>query len=65
MKQETIYQVIFDGHIHTIIPAENDVPAGWKTTGRMGTKDLCLEYIDEVMRNSIVSFLRNRGNCTY
>ena len=47
MKQETIYQVICDGHIHTIIPAENDVPAGWKTTGRSGTKDLCLEYIDE------------------
>lgn len=33
---------------YSIWPTELEVPAGWRQDGRTGTKEECVNYIDEV-----------------
>lgn len=33
---------------YSIWPADRELPLGWRTTGKTGTKDECLAHIDEV-----------------
>jgi len=33
---------------YSIWPAARELPAGWKTAGPVGSKDECLDYIEEV-----------------
>ena len=33
---------------YSIWPADRELPDGWKETGTEGTKEECLEYIEEV-----------------
>jgi MbtH protein len=33
---------------YSVWPTHKDLPAGWKTVGKVGSKDECLSYIGEV-----------------
>jgi MbtH protein len=33
---------------YSIWPLEKDIPAGWNDTGKSGTKQECLDYVNEV-----------------
>jgi len=40
--------VVNDEEQYSIWPTELDVPGGWRQSGRTGTKEECVGYIDEV-----------------
>lgn len=45
----TIYEVVINHEEqYSIWPADRDTPLGWKTVGKTGTKQECLDYIEEV-----------------
>jgi MbtH protein len=33
---------------YSIWPADREIPAGWRSAGKTGTKQECLDYISEV-----------------
>ena len=48
-EDTTIYAVVMnDEEQYSIWPANREVPLGWRTVGKEGTKAECLEYIKEV-----------------
>jgi MbtH protein len=43
----TIYSVVMNHEEqYSIWPAERDIPNGWHTVGKTGSRDECLSYID-------------------
>lgn len=45
----TIYEVVVNHEEqYSIWFAERELPLGWKTVGKRGTKKECLDYIEEV-----------------
>jgi MbtH protein len=48
-EHETTYHVVMnDEEQYSIWPAQRETPAGWRVVGFTGTKQACLEHIDEV-----------------
>lgn len=48
-EDDTIYQVIVnDEEQYSIWPADRELPLGWRSAGKSGTKQECLAYIQEV-----------------
>ncbi len=46
---DRIYAVVINQEEqYSIWPQDRDVPAGWKPVGKTGTKQQCLDYIEEV-----------------
>lgn len=44
-----IFKVLLNGEEqYALWPAEREIPAGWRESGRSGTKAECLAYVDEV-----------------
>ena len=49
MEDVTVYTVVMNHEEqYSIWPAERDLPLGWNTVGKTGTKKECLAYIEEV-----------------
>ncbi len=47
--ESPLYDVVINGEEqYALWPAERDVPAGWKRTGRRGPREECLAYVAEV-----------------
>lgn len=46
--EPTYHVVVNDEEQYSIWLAEQELPAGWRTTGTSGTKEECLSHIDEV-----------------
>jgi MbtH protein len=45
----TIYKVVVnDEEQYSIWPADRELPLGWNGAGKSGTKQECLDYIEEV-----------------
>lgn len=45
----TIYEVVINEEMqYSMWPAGEMVPSGWKSVGKTGTKEECLDYIAEV-----------------
>ena len=45
----TIYRVVINHEEqYSIWPADRDNPAGWRDAGKMGTRQECLAFVDEV-----------------
>jgi MbtH protein len=45
----TIYQVVVNHEEqYSVWLADHELPSGWKAAGKKGTKQECLEYIEEV-----------------
>ncbi|MFI6350925.1 MbtH family protein [Streptomyces sp. NPDC050560] len=40
--------LVNDEEQYSLWPSYLDVPAGWKETGTEGTREKCLEYVNEV-----------------
>lgn len=48
-EDDTIYAVVINHEEqYSIWPADRDVPLGWELAGKQGTKQECLDYIEEV-----------------
>ncbi|WP_269467285.1 MbtH family NRPS accessory protein [Xanthomonas citri] len=48
-SEDTRFEVVMNAEEqYSIWPATMDVPAGWSTVGKAGTKQECLAYIEEV-----------------
>ncbi len=44
-----IYEVVMNHEEqYSIWPVDREVPLGWKTVGKQGNKQECLDYIEEV-----------------
>lgn len=39
--------VVNDEEHYSIWPADRDLPAGWRSTGFVGTRTACMDYIRE------------------
>jgi MbtH protein len=48
-ENEPLYRVVVNHEEqYSIWPAERETPAGWQEVGKTGTKQECLDYIEEV-----------------
>lgn len=46
---DTIFVVVYNHEEqYSIWPAEREIPAGWQSAGKQGSKQECLDYIQEV-----------------
>ncbi|MES2295466.1 MAG: MbtH family NRPS accessory protein [Pseudomonadota bacterium] len=49
IQSEALFEVVVnDEEQYSIWPVTKAMPLGWKTAGKQGPKDVCLEYIKEV-----------------
>ncbi len=49
MSIEILYQVVRnDEEQYSIWPHDKELPLGWKAVGQEGSRDDCLQYINEV-----------------
>ena len=47
--EDVVYKVVLnDEEQYSIWPADMEIPAGWREAGRSGTKQECLDHIEEV-----------------
>lgn len=47
--ENTIFEVVINHEEqYSIWPADREIPLGWNTVGKSGTKQECLDYIEEV-----------------
>jgi len=48
-NEDTIFNVVVNHEEqYSIWPADRELPLGWKAVGKSGTKQECLDYIEEV-----------------
>lgn len=48
-NEDTIFNVVVNHEEqYSIWPSERELPLGWTVAGKSGTKQECLEYIEEV-----------------
>jgi MbtH protein len=49
MSEDVRYQVVVnDEEQYSIWPEDRELPLGWRSVGKAGTKQECLAYIEEV-----------------
>lgn len=61
MDEDIRYQVLInDEEQYSLWPADQDVPAGWRSTGNEGSKEDCVSYVDEVWTDMRPRSLRER-----
>lgn len=58
--QMTYKVVINHEEQYSIWPVEREVPVGWKDAGKEGSKEECLNYIEEVWTDMRPLSLRNK-----
>jgi MbtH protein len=51
--------VLNDDEQYSIWPFDRELPAGWRESGFAGTRDSCLEHIDEVWTDMRPASLRD------
>ncbi|MEW2163765.1 MbtH family NRPS accessory protein [Streptomyces sp. NPDC007084] len=48
-EDTTMYQVVVnEEEQYSLWPDDKEIPPGWKSVGKRGTKDECTQYIKEV-----------------
>jgi len=52
--------VVNDEEQYSIWPFDRQVPAGWRATGFAGTRESCLEHIDDVWTDMRPASLRDK-----
>lgn len=56
-----LYKVVINHEEqYSLLPADKRPPAGWKEVGRKGSRQQCLEYIEEVWTDMRPRNLRGR-----
>jgi MbtH protein len=59
--QDIQYQVLInDEEQYSLWPAANEVPAGWRSVGKEGGKQECMDYVDEMWTDMRPRSLRER-----
>ena len=57
----TIYNVVINHEEqYSIWPVDKEIPLGWKTTGKSGQKQECLDHIKEVWTDMRPKSLRDK-----
>lgn len=47
-NEEALFEVVANPEEqYSIWPAQQELPAGWRTVGTSGTKKVCLAYVEE------------------
>lgn len=60
-EDKTIYDVVVnDEEQYSIWPSHKDLPAGWTREGKTGTKQECLDHVNEVWTDMRPKSLRDR-----
>ena len=60
-EDTTIYKVVVNQEEqYSIWPADREPPLGWKEAGKEGSKQECLDYIEEVWTDMRPLSLRNK-----
>ncbi|MFJ7217549.1 MULTISPECIES: MbtH family protein [unclassified Amycolatopsis] len=61
MDENTTYQVLVnDEGQYSLWPADKEVPAGWQPDGTRGTRQECMDHVDEVWTDMRPRSLRER-----
>ncbi|MGW5722495.1 MbtH family protein [Amycolatopsis sp. NPDC003865] len=61
MDENTTYQVLLnDEGQYSLWPADKEVPAGWHPDGTRGTRQECMDHVDEVWTDMRPRSLRER-----
>jgi MbtH protein len=61
MNDDIQYQVLVnDEEQYSLWPASHEVPAGWRSAGKEGSKQECMDYVDEVWTDMRPRSLRER-----
>jgi MbtH protein len=61
MDENTTFQVLVnDEGQYSLWPAEKEVPAGWHPDGTTGTRQECMDHVDEVWTDMRPRSLRER-----
>ncbi len=61
MDENTTYQVLVnDEGQYSLWPADKEVPAGWHADGTRGTRQECMDHVDEVWTDMRPRSLRER-----
>ncbi|SEF37803.1 MbtH protein [Amycolatopsis pretoriensis] len=61
MDENTTYQVLLnDEGQYSLWPAGKEVPAGWHPDGTRGTRQECMDHVDEVWTDMRPRSLRER-----
>jgi len=48
-EDRTVYKVLINHEEqYSLWPADMELPLGWRETGKSGSKDECVAYVDEV-----------------
>ena len=48
-REDRRYRVVVNHEEqYSIWPQEKDIPAGWRDAGKSGTKEECIQYVNEV-----------------
>jgi MbtH protein len=72
-EDKTIHKVVVNHEEqYSIWPADQDNPLGWQDIGKTGTKQTCLDYIEEVwtdmrplsLRKKMEQMAKERGSTT-
>jgi MbtH protein len=62
-EDTTIYTVVVNHEEqYSIWPADREIPLGWKSAGKAGTKQECLDYIKEVWTDMRPLSLRKKSD---
>jgi MbtH protein len=49
VEDKTVYRAVVNHEEqYSIWPAKKQIPAGWRDAGKVGTKDECLDYIEQI-----------------
>jgi MbtH protein len=61
MDENATFQVLVnDEGQYSLWPAEKEVPAGWQPDGTSGTRQECMDHVDEVWTDMRPRSLRER-----
>jgi MbtH protein len=61
MDEDSRYQVLLnDEEQYSLWPADKEIPAGWRAAGKEGSKQECVDYVDEVWTDMRPRSLRER-----
>ena len=61
MSEKEQYRVVINHEEqYSIWRSDREIPAGWKAVGKPGTKQVCLDYIEEVWTDMRPASLRKR-----
>ncbi|SFW88815.1 MbtH family protein [Amycolatopsis australiensis] len=61
MDENTTFQVLVnDEGQYSLWPADKEVPAGWQPDGKRGTRQECMDHVDEVWTDMRPRSLRER-----